>query len=265
MYKSFNKFLILGTFVLINALRGQGNFVIYSKIITDASNEKNLERNILFFDHANSVFFGNNYKGDMKAFDSLMSDQAQMNTSNFIIQSFADNNFLVSSRSFTREPICAIDHFDHFRWVIQKNETKEILGYTCQKATGEFRGRHYTAWFTSEIPVSAGPYKFRGLPGLILEIYDDRNLFVFKAQTLIVNKPLEYQFLKRIRIPDKKTCTDYPSFIEKENSMIRDMRSRVDADRPVGVAVDTSTRSANREFMLEKSFEWEKTEKKDSL
>ena len=52
------------------------------------------------------------------------------------------------------------------------DSTKELLGYTCQKAECNFRGRHWTAWFSPDIPFSDGPWKFGGLPGLILEAYD---------------------------------------------------------------------------------------------
>ena len=65
-----------------------------------------------------------------------------------------------------------------FKWQIQ-SETKKILNYTCQKALGEFRGRKYIAWFTSDIPLSDGPWKFGGLPGLILEVQDAEAYFVF--------------------------------------------------------------------------------------
>lgn len=58
-------------------------------------------------------------------------------------------------------------------------ENKTIKGYKVQKATTQFGGRHWEAWFTTEIPFAEGPYKFKGLPGLILEIYDDRKDYVF--------------------------------------------------------------------------------------
>lgn len=61
-------------------------------------------------------------------------------------------------------------------WKIE-DKTKKIGGFNCQKATALFKGNHYTAWFTSEIPVSFGPWKFYGLPGLILECYDSTNFF----------------------------------------------------------------------------------------
>ncbi|MGA9211116.1 GLPGLI family protein, partial [Kaistella sp.] len=42
-----------------------------------------------------------------------------------------------------------------------------------------FGGRKWIAWFSKEIEISEGPYKFRGLPGMIFQIYDDKNNFEF--------------------------------------------------------------------------------------
>ena len=52
------------------------------------------------------------------------------------------------------------------------DSTKSILGYECQLATTHFRGRCWFAWFTTNIPFGSGPWKFCGLPGLIMEVYD---------------------------------------------------------------------------------------------
>lgn len=56
-----------------------------------------------------------------------------------------------------------------------------ILGHRCQRATCHWRGRNYIAWFAPDIPIRRGPWKFGGLPGLIMKIYDVDNLYVFKA------------------------------------------------------------------------------------
>lgn len=59
-------------------------------------------------------------------------------------------------------------------------ETKTILGFKTQKATIEYSGRKFIAWFTEAIPISDGPYVFNGLPGLILQITDDQGYFNFE-------------------------------------------------------------------------------------
>jgi hypothetical protein len=50
----------------------------------------------------------------------------------------------------------------------------------AQKATTDFGGRKWVAWFTNEIQFQDGPYKFHGLPGLILNIEDEKGDHVFR-------------------------------------------------------------------------------------
>ncbi len=64
------------------------------------------------------------------------------------------------------------DDINPQEWDLSSDSTKSILGYKCQKATCTFRGREWTAWFALDIPISDGPWKFCGLPGLIMEVYD---------------------------------------------------------------------------------------------
>lgn len=69
------------------------------------------------------------------------------------------------------------------KWKLE-NGNKIILDYNCKKAVGVYRGRKYTAWYSSKISLNNGPYIFQGLPGLILEIVDENNLFHFKAEAI---------------------------------------------------------------------------------
>lgn len=59
-----------------------------------------------------------------------------------------------------------------FDWKIS-SEQEKIGSYNTQKATTSFGGREWTAWFTTDIPFQEGPYKFHGLPGLIVKIEDE--------------------------------------------------------------------------------------------
>ena len=58
-------------------------------------------------------------------------------------------------------------------------DTMTILSYPCRKATCHFKGRHYEAWYTPEIPKSEGPWKLCGLPGLILKAQDSQGHYTF--------------------------------------------------------------------------------------
>ena len=65
-------------------------------------------------------------------------------------------------------------------WTLQ-GDTASFLGHQCQKATCHWRGRDYIAWFAPDIPIRRGPWKFGGLPGLIMKIHDVDSLYVFEA------------------------------------------------------------------------------------
>lgn len=88
-------------------------------------------------------------------------------------------------------------------WVIT-DSIKKILNLSCRLATCSFRGRKWHAWFSEDIPVSEGPWKLNGLPGLILEAYDKNKDYYYLA-TEIKEKgilPITfYNFHKKEFIP----------------------------------------------------------------
>ncbi len=97
-------------------------------------------------------------------------------------------------------------------WKISPDKEK-IGEWNTQKAEADFAGRHWIAWFSTEIPIQDGPYKFHGLPGLIVKIEDrtgshkmelkgikniqgDLNINVFEAKEIAINSK---QFQKVIK------------------------------------------------------------------
>ncbi len=67
-----------------------------------------------------------------------------------------------------------------YEWTLS-SDTTTVCGYLCKKATSSIFGRNYTAWYTPEIPTDNGPWKFGGLPGLILKIEDDQGHYLFEC------------------------------------------------------------------------------------
>ncbi|MFN3851136.1 MAG: GLPGLI family protein [Spirosomataceae bacterium] len=64
------------------------------------------------------------------------------------------------------------------KWTFH-NESIKIGTYNCKKATTNFRGRTYTAWYTEQVPISVGPWKLHGLPGLAIKIQDNKDEVTF--------------------------------------------------------------------------------------
>ncbi len=109
-----------------------------------------------------------------------------------------------------------------FKWKLE-NETCTILNSLCQKATADYGGRKWTAWFSKDYPFSLGPYKFFGLPGLILKIYDANDDYEWEAKAVLRQNNanlyeknyFELQGMKSISVKKedfKKIEKEYKSF-----------------------------------------------------
>lgn len=91
-------------------------------------------------------------------------------------------------------------------WKIE-SETRKIGEYKVQKAQTDFGGRKWTAWFTTDLPYQDGPYKFGGLPGLIVKVEDDQGDYSFD---LMKNyKIAEFPTLNQFGNTLKVKRTDY--------------------------------------------------------
>jgi len=82
------------------------------------------------------------------------------------------------------------------------SETTKIGDYKVQKAEADFGGRKWTAWFTTDLPYQDGPYKFEGLPGLIVKVEDDKGEYSFDLMKnyKIADFPAMNQFGNTIKV-----------------------------------------------------------------
>lgn len=96
------------------------------------------------------------------------------------------------------------------------DRTDTICGYLCTMATAEYGGRSWNAWFAEEIPSAFGPWKFNGLPGLILRVTDSEGVHDFKAISLRQGEvPLVKPHNRMLRTTDRATFIDSKARFEK--------------------------------------------------
>lgn len=117
------------------------------------------------------------------------------------------------------------------KWIVS-DDTLYILNYRCNKATTKFRGRSYTAWFSLDIPLNEGPWKLYGLPGLILQVSDEENLFNFTAigirkvsrqniQFPVDKKLIECSSIKKLKSFRKNRFNKIYVGISENNTLLR--------------------------------------------
>jgi GLPGLI family protein len=117
-------------------------------------------------------------------------------------------------------------------WKIQ-SDTMRILNYLCQKAICQFRGRNYEAWFTPEINVSEGPWKFNGLPGLILKVTESKGYFIFECKGIEkVNLDLELSDGKGQKVTREEFLKANKLFLEDPMPFMNNGRSSFTPDTP---------------------------------
>ena len=111
--------------------------------------------------------------------DGIYGDFPHVRMSTYVYKNYPTGQMTITDR-ISSQGYCYVDSLHTQTWAMG-DSTREMLGYTCQQATADFRGRRWTAWFTTDIPVSDGPWKLGGLPGLILKAYDEGQQHVFTA------------------------------------------------------------------------------------
>lgn len=174
------KYLIILLLLSVISLKAQTIRLVYKTTSTEAA-ERIVENYHLDIDtkaqnatYYNRVYFVN---------DSIFKKSGEFGYTGFKMTDFVKTNLLESKYS-EEYKILNMDVFkirmeNPQNWEITKDTTiweNKVL----QKATTNYGGRHWEAWFDASLPIHIGPYYFNGLPGLIVKLNDSENNFSFE-------------------------------------------------------------------------------------
>jgi len=138
----------------------------------------------------------------------------------FVFYTNSKTDTVISAEYRFKGPYLSKEKKAKINWTIT-DKSKQIANYNCLQATCKFRGRYYTAWFTPEIPISAGPWKLQGLPGLILEATDKTKevqyLFTSIAYPYKSKQPIEIKAPTKNRNKKIMTLLELADFLQEEN------------------------------------------------
>ncbi len=142
---------------------------------------------------------------------------------------------------FTKEPLIQM------QWQLTGN-TKKLLKYNCQEATTTFRGRDYVVYFTAELPFKAAPFKFYGLPGVVLQIKTIDEQINIQASRLKVQpsgKSIQNPFENKPTITWEEFTTIYAKKVKAQNNKVRSLRaSEMSAGKQMGMDADKAALSS---------------------
>ncbi|SFZ90556.1 GLPGLI family protein [Flaviramulus basaltis] len=159
----------------------------------------------------------------------------------FSTSKYFSNNYLIS------ESIPKID------WVLL-DEEKNIDGFVVAKASATFRGRKYYAWYSTTYPLSFGPWKFNGLPGLIFEVYDETNTYRWIIKS--IKKENDVPFNYNINEYNKISLKKYVEVKYNDDEITTFLKAKL----PRGVKISSEEKGQRNDIEL--IYEWENNTKK---
>ncbi len=248
MKKSIIAFIlsILSYVINVQAQDSIIGIVEYHFIINNPNGTSFANPYLLYFNNQASFYKGISktpikLKNTQKEEDQFLNDEKiveniEISTlpSNYVYSNFVGNT-LIFREKVNNKPFRVQDEIETINWELS-DERKKIGKYACQKAKGFYRGRTYTIWFTSDIPVSHGPWKLRGLPGLILEASDERSLYGFRAIKIDLNP--EYDSVKNsLKEPNEDKQESMEEYKIAIKNKLRDYEAMILASMPRGTKV----------------------------
>jgi GLPGLI family protein len=153
--------------------------------------ESELQLGVNFKKNQTFVLIGNSQDFYFAAYQNFLNDTGQYESKGFDVSAVSDyfqersvkvNNNVNILLSYLDSKIRYDEDVD-IKWIIY-SETKMVAGVKCQMAATNKFGRRWIAYFSNEYKQNIGPYKFYGLPGLIMELYDTKNQYHFTVSKI---------------------------------------------------------------------------------
>jgi GLPGLI family protein len=254
--------------VIINFSFAQTKQFIYDYIYVPDSTQKNVTESEIM------VLNINKEKSEYFTYDRYFSDSTMLSGSKKGLFMMPPNKKMSSDRvnkTSNSNQIKFITQLGFTKYFVDENidlkwklypEYITVLNYKAHKATTEFGGRKWTAWFAKDIPFQDGPYKFKGLPGLIVKIEDESKSHKFELKGIKnTNYDFEYPNLNNY----SKINLDYPKFIKAYKNYRKDPAADL-----VGRYMDQTDSSGNFRrgvdiFREEQKREEEKIQKDNNI
>ncbi|MDE7346656.1 MAG: GLPGLI family protein [Muribaculaceae bacterium] len=148
------------------------------------------------------------------ALSGRYDDIPRKDGSYYVVKSISDNTLRYYD-SAALDKYVYEETSEEWAWEIL-DSTKNILGYECVKATTDFHGRKWTVWFSPKIPLSDGPWKLGGLPGVILEASTDDNKYSFVATGIQQTSKI----IVPVYLADDYEKTDRKSFLKAKRAFL---------------------------------------------
>lgn len=207
----------------------------------------------MFFSSTNSKFIQGEYGLKNNDLEMKILEIESTNDSDVIFVDLIKKE-LVNKTSLGDEPYFVKEKLSS-NWTLF-SETKKILDYTCLKATGNFRGRHYTVWYTMGIPVNFGPWKLNSLPGLILEAKDDSGSVAFLATKIYLenSKKKDDNFYRYVS--NDNPTVELKDFVKQKQEYEKEEIKKIMSRFTKGMAISSFSES-DKNSNLEVTYEWE--------
>lgn len=121
-------------------------------------------------------------------------------------------------------------------WSIIEDSVKNVLGHECLMACADYHGRTWTAWFAPDIPVQDGPWKLRGLPGLILQAAGGDDFEIIAEEVGITHAPVPEVYSKNDYEQGrrKQILADHEYYIDNLESIMNAQGIKMNADGTPG-------------------------------